>query len=239
MKKPVPLPLLFLLSLVCFGSLHAQTNAQASTPIKETAPLPAAAPDTKGSLTGANLYTNAALDMTLQLSGEWQFMDEKTKRMAEGPLDENDAEDDAARQEREARRKAACTGPLCGTPDINVALISQPKGPIAVSSFFIAGFKLASEYLDRQRYPLERFAEIMMPHSLADTALEQADKLTAVQLGGRPAYRLLVREPGEQTPKEVGYVVESNGYMLLLVGSAIPPSDLPKLQTAIEGVKFK
>ena len=182
------------------------------------------------------MYTNPALGMTLQLTGEWQIMDEETRRAAEGRDDE---EDDAARQEREAKRRSECTGPLCGTPEIDVALITQPKGPIAVSSIFMAGFKLAPQYLDRERYPLKSFADIMIPGSLGGTGLEPADSLTAIQLGERPAYRSLVHEPGAETAKEVGYVVESNGYMLLLVGSVANAVDLAKLQAAIENVKFQ
>src|SRR5439155_25327035 len=142
-------------------------------------------------------------------------------------------------QERQAQARSESTGPLYGTQEIHVDLITKPKETIAVSSIFMAGFKLAPQYPDRQRYPLKSFADIMIPGSLGGAGLEPADSLTAIQLGERPAYRSLVREPGAETAKEVGYVVESNGYMLLLVGSVANASDLAKLQAAIENVKFQ
>src|SRR6266568_7120730 len=81
--------------------LHAQIDAPVPSPAKKSTPTSrppsapqASTPDLKGSLNGANVYTNPALRMTLQLTGEWQIMDEETKRAAEG----RDDEDDAARQ---------------------------------------------------------------------------------------------------------------------------------------------
>ncbi len=243
--------LTFLLVFLLFGGcaavlLQAQIDAPVPSPAKKSTPASAptsrppstpepSTPDLKGSLSGANLYTNPALSMTLQLTGEWQIMDEETRRMAEG----RDDEDEAAKQEREAKRRSECTGPLCGTPEIDVALITQPKEPVAVSSIFMVGFKLTPQYLDRERYPLKSFADIMIPGSLGGTGLEPADSLAAIQLGERPAYRSLVREPGAEMPKEVGYVVESNGYMVLLVGSVANAVDLAKLLAAIENVKFE
>src|SRR5260370_17442961 len=130
--------------------LHAQIDAPAPSPAKKSTPASAptsrppstpeaSTPDLKGSLSSANVYTNPALSMTLQLTGEWQIMDEETRRAAEG----RDDEDEAAKQEREAKRRSECTGPLCGTPEIDVALINsgQPSGTAAVSFIFLVGFQ--------------------------------------------------------------------------------------------------
>jgi hypothetical protein len=187
-----------------------------------------------GSLTGANLYTNPTLGITLQLTGEWQFMDNETKRMAQGRA----AEDDTAAKEREAQRRSHCSGPLCGEPEINVALFTELNPTIGASSIFIAGFKLAPEYLDRKQYPLTWFADNMLPHSAAEAGAPAAGNVTDIQLDGRPAYRLLVRRPGDDQPQEAGYVVESNGYMVLLVASTSEAADLPKLQQQMERVRF-
>jgi hypothetical protein len=181
-----------------------------------------------GSLTGGNLYTNPALGISLQLTGEWEFMDNPTLRMAEGLPTEGT---------NQAQLKSKCTTPVCGEPEINVGLSTELNPTIGASSVFVTGYKLAPQYLDRKQYPLRMLAEIMLPHSGSGQSAQ--DSLTDIQLGGRPAYRLLVRQPGEEGPREAGYVVESNGYMVLLVGSTSEAADLPKLQQQIEAAKIK
>ncbi len=203
--------------------LYAQTENK-----KSAAPAPSI-PDNKGSIVGGNTYKNPALDMTIALTGEWEFLDQETTRQAEGIEDS------------ETTPRSGCQGPLCGTPEINIALKTKPEAAStvpAVSTIFLAGFKLAPQYLNREQYPLKNFAEIMLNGSTGSAGMVPADSLTSVQLGGRPAYRLLVRDPEAEASHEAGYVVESNGYILLLVGATSTPADLPKLQSAIEGLKF-
>jgi hypothetical protein len=198
--------------------------SQAPTPARTVI---ASSSEIIGSLTGGNLYTNPALGISLQLTGEWEFMDNPTLRMAEGlPPEETN----------KAQPKSQCTAPVCGEPDINVGLSTELNPTIGASSVFVTGFKLAPQYLDRKQYPLRMFAEIMLPHSSGQNAQES---LSDIQLGGRPAYRLLVRQPGEDRPREAGYVVESNGYIVLLVGSTSEAADLLKLQQQIEAAKLR
>ena len=131
-----------------------------------------------------------------------------------------------------------CTGPLCDMA-VNVSLITQPKPPIAVRSIFINAFKLSPPYLDRKRYPLVAFAKAMMANSFGPD-LKPMLGLTSLTIGGKPAYRQLVSgaDP-EAAPKQlVGYVVETNGYMVMLVGSAYPMSNLESVKAAIENTKF-
>jgi hypothetical protein len=130
---------------------------------------------------------------------------------------------------------------LCGAPEINIALKTKPDASAtnaAVSTIFLAGFKLTPQYMDRERYPLINFADSMLSSSVESTDAGSGNSLTAIKLGGRPAYRLLVRDPETETTREAGYVVESNGYILLLVGATSSADDLPRLQSVIEGLKF-
>jgi hypothetical protein len=169
--------------------------------------------------------------MTITLTGAWKFLDPETTRQAEGI------------EEDKIGPRPGCQGPLCGPPEINVALRTKPLAAAtasapAVSTIFLAGFKLAPRYLDRSLYPLISFADIMLGSSLESTEPASSDSLSAIQLGGRPAYRLLAPDSESDTTHEVGYVVESNGYILVLVGAVSSAADLPKLQSSIEGLKF-
>ena len=172
--------------------------------------------------------------MTLQLSGNWQIMDDKMKRVAGMMDDENDAAGQG-----EAKTHSLCMEPLCETPEnIQVGLITQMDQ--APSVIFILGFKLAPEYLDREQHPLKSFADMILRNFGKTPGQFTADGPTALELGGQPAYRLLVRAAGAETSQEAAvYIVESNGYLLLMVAVASPASDLPKLQAEIEGVQFK
>jgi len=62
------------------------------------------------------------------------------------------------------------------------------------------------------------------------------EKQIALQLDGKPAFRLLAAGRGENTPRVLGYVSEARGYVFLLVGAA--PSAPRPLQSAIEALKF-
>jgi hypothetical protein len=183
--------------------------------------------ETKGIIVDGNVYRNPALDLTIALPGEWQFLDDQARDQAEGRTSNKP-------------NTQACKGPLCGDPEINVALArSLEEAASSASTIFLAAFKLAPEYLDRGHYPLRHFAEIMLPGSSGKSGLVSNSAMSPIQLGGRPAYRLLLRDANAQAPKEVGYVTESNGYMILLVGAAEPSSELADLQTAIENLQFK
>jgi hypothetical protein len=62
-------------------------------------------------------------------------------------------------------------------------------------------------------------------------------KHEAVQLDGKPAYRLLMVNPGEQIPKVIGYVSEAKGYVFLLVCAT--PIKPEAMQSAIEAMKLQ
>src|SRR5216683_1286343 len=78
--------------------LYAQTENK-----KSAAPAPSI-PDNKGRIVSGNTYKNPALDMTIALTGEWEFLDQETTRQAEGIEDS------------ETTPRSGCQGPLCGTP---------------------------------------------------------------------------------------------------------------------------
>ena len=183
--------------------------------------------EAKGTLNENNVYKNRLLDLTLALPGEWQFLDDDARDQAEGRT--------GRKQNSEA---PACKGPLCGDPEINVALVRNAEGRSTSSTIFVTGFKLAPEYLDRGHYPLRHFAETMLPASSGKGGVDSGSDLNAIQLGGRPAYRVVVSKPTAKEPTEAGYLTESNGYVVLLICTAESSSELPGLQSAIENVQF-
>ena len=76
----------------------------------------------------------------------------------------------------------------------------------------------------------------MMAGSLGGSDLVPIVAQTAIQLDGKPAYRLLAGKPGENVARIFGYVSEANGYVFLLVASAkASPRDL---QAAIEAMRL-
>jgi hypothetical protein len=175
------------------------------------------AKDTNGILSDGNTYQNAILGITLKLPGSWQLREKGVAHSA---------------------RASGCTGPLCGLPDVNVALDSTASDTHQYH-LFLAAWKLDAVYRNRSRYPLQWFAQIMTTGSLGGSGLVPLGDLTAIQLDGRSAYRLLASEAGAKEPRTCGYVSESNGYVLLLVGSATSASDEPRIQTAIELLSFE
>jgi hypothetical protein len=116
---------------------------------------------------------------------------------------------------------SSCRGPLCGKPEIDEALETDS---LPVQSLFLNGYKLQPEYLNRQRYPLSRFAEVMMQGSLAGSEWVPMGGVSQIQISGRQAYRLLVHDPSRPGKKGFGFVFEANGYVCLLVGTDITPS---------------
>jgi hypothetical protein len=168
-----------------------------------------------GTLSNGNVYQNADLGLTFTLPGSWQLR---------------------ANPDR-GERVAGCSGPLCRDADINVSL--SPVGDHAGRyHVFLAAWKLSPEYQNRNRYPLKWFAEIMTTGSLGQSNWVPIGSLTAAPLGGLPAYRLLVGNPGAKEPGGFGYVAESNHYIFLLVGSGALPVDESALQSAVEKVEF-
>ncbi len=169
--------------------------------------------DLRGSISAQNSYTNPALGLTINLPGQWQMLEMKT----ETPYD------------------PSCTGPLCGSPGINAVLESKLAGNPSYK-LYLSGWKLSAEYLNRRQYPLSWFAKIMMEGSLGGSGLIPLGEQTAIQLSGKPAYRLLAARRGDTTPRILGYVSEARGYVFLLVGAA--PATPQVLQSAIEALKI-
>jgi hypothetical protein len=171
--------------------------------------------DLRGSVNKENVYINPALGMTLALPGDWEVLE---KRVAQSPAPPPD-----------------CGGPLCGNPEIDVYLATKAHASPACN-VMIAGYKLAPQYLDRKRNPLRNFARVMMEGSLQRSGFVPIGAQTAIQLDGKPGFRLLVGNPAEGAVKKFGYVSEANGYVFLLVGWASESSSA--LQSAIEGMKL-
>jgi hypothetical protein len=166
----------------------------------------------QGSLTEENTYTNAALGMTIHLPEKWQMSEITTKT----PVD------------------PTCSGPLCGTPEIQVEFHTRP-GSEQPYKIFLSGFKLSAQYLNRSRYSLKWFADIMLEGSLGSD-LVPIEKETAIHLDGKSAYRMLVGGRGETVPRVLGYVAEANGYIFLLVCSA--PKNADPARSAIEAMNL-
>jgi hypothetical protein len=170
-------------------------------------------PDLRGTISEQNDYTNPALGLTINLPGEWRLLEMTT----DTPND------------------PSCTGPLCGSPDINVVLESK-LGQKEGYRLYLSGWKLSAEYLNRNRYPLDWFASIMLEGSMGRD-LVPLEKHKAVRLDGKPAFRLLMVDRGERTPKVIGYVSEARGYVFLLVCAT--PTKPEIMQSAIEAMKLQ
>src|SRR5947209_15825405 len=103
-----------------------------------------------GRIDGLNTYINPILGLRITVPGKWRLMVPNKYAQyatyAQPPPD------------------ASCRGPLCGKPEIDEALETDS---LPVQTLFLIGYRLQPEYLNRQRYPLSRFAEAMMQGSLA------------------------------------------------------------------------
>ena len=168
----------------------------------------------RGSIARGNTYENPALGMKIALPGSLGLQPGEGRK----PAPHSD-----------------CRGPLCGNPEIDVTIATTP-GSIPAYRIFLAGYKLRPPYLDRKHYPLEKLAGVMMTGSLGGSGLVPIGTQTEVRLGGKQGYRLLVGRPGENVTRAFGYVSESNGYIFLLVGSALEPTTL---ESAIEAMTLK
>lgn len=178
------------------------------------------ASDKKGRFLDENTYNNPALGMTLKLPGAWEFFTEQAKKNM--GVEENKID-------------PSCTGPLCQS-DIDVSLITKAE-PVATASIFLLAYKLEPQYLDRKRYPLKIFAQSMLTDSVGGSGWTPDGDITPLQIDGRPAYRLLVKQPSS---KGCGYVAESNGYGFMMIGVA--PRTIPwkfgQIQDALEKMKL-
>jgi hypothetical protein len=177
----------------------------------------------KGSIEGGNTYHNSTLQMKISLSGAWHFFDRTMYSTPESKQKE---------KEMVERNRATCQGPLCGDAEIDIAL--QTDTPF-VHAIYLTAQQLSPEYQNRQRHPLKRFAEMMSLGSLGDNWVPEGE-LTAIQLDGRPAYRLIVHHKWTTTAKGFVYVADSNGRVFMLLGTAM--SEPEKLRSAIEHMTF-
>ena len=182
-------------------------------------------PENRGSITGGNTYHNPALSIVVSLPGEWHFFDRTMYASAESRQKEKEMLD---------RARAACTGALCGPAEIDVALQS-PSTPPPLYAIFLSAHKLSAEYQNRQRHPLKEFAQIMTFGRMGDNWVPEGD-LTAIQFGGRPAYRLIVHNKRTTTAKGFLYVADSNGQVFMLLGTAMREPE--ELQSSIEKLSF-
>jgi len=174
-----------------------------------------------GAIEGNNTYANHALGLRVALPGKWHLM--PPAKYAQNAPNAPPAVD------------STCRGPLCGKPQIDAALETESS---PVQTLFLNGYKLQPEYLNRQRYPLRKFAEAMLQGSLAGSDWVPQGDMSRVELAGHQAYRLLVRDPSKPTKKGFGFVFESNGYMCLLVGTDVTASqDLLPAVEAMNGDK--
>jgi len=172
--------------------------------------------DLTGKIVGGNVYINSALSMKITLPGVWDLLPSEP---------------------RPSHPVSDCQGPLCGNPEISLTLQTEAASSPAYT-VYLSGYKLSGQYLNRDRNPLSKFAETMLAGSLSGSDLVPIGTQSAIQLDGKPAYRLLVRKPGETLPRIIGYVSEANGYVFLLIIAAARNSIMQPLQSAIEATKF-
>ena len=179
--------------------------------------------ESKGTIDGDNVYHNATLQIEVPLPGRWHFFDRTMYSTPESKQKE---------KEKTERNLETCRGPLCGDAEIDTAL--QTDTPF-VHAIFLTAYSLSSEYQDRKRYPLKRFAQSLTSEATENQWIPDGD-LTEIRLGGRPAYRLMVHHNRTVTAKGFVYVADSNGRVFMLLGTAM--SEPEKLQSAIESMKF-
>ncbi len=176
---------------------------------------PSANDDLKGNIVGDNVYLNPALGMRATLPGVWDLL----------PPDSP-----------QSSPPADCHGPLCGSPEINLILQTKASS-IPAYRVYLSGYRLAPQYLNRARYPLNKLAEVMLAGSLGGSGLVPIGTQSPIEINGKQAYRLLAGKPSETVPKIIGYVSEANKYVFMLVLVA-QNSSLQPLQSAIEATKF-
>src|ERR1051326_6890484 len=200
--------LLFLLPL-----LSSQTQQSSS-----------ASPDLQGTLTNGNGYSNPVLGMTIALPRKWQFVDKELQARLED-----------SKTQHETPPDPNCTGPLCHAR-MTVTLITKP-GQAPVDYITFTAFQLSSQYRDRERYPLKRFAQALLTDSLPGSDWIADGELTLIQIDGKPAYRLLLHTTGLVKKKGYSYVFDANDYIVLFIGTTTYMMDSKsQLQAAIENM---
>jgi hypothetical protein len=176
--------------------------------------------DSVGTIKDSHFYQNASLGLSISLPGNtWHFKGTATRL---GPQVGPPAVD------------PKCSGPLCGQLAIDVAMSSGEK-PREIYTVFLGAHKLATEFMDRKRYPLRKFAQVIVVQGLKGQ-WEPEGKLTFQRLDSRAAYKLITHNHRVPSAKGLMYVSESNGYVFLLVGTALKDSE--KLQSAIEAMNL-
>jgi hypothetical protein len=182
--------------------------------------VPERLPESKGSIEGGNSYYNPTLQMKISLPGAWHFFDRTMYSTAESKQREKESTE---------RNRAACQGPLCGDGEIDIAL--QTDAPF-VHAIYLTAYRLSPEYQNRERHPLKRFAEVMGLGGLGEKWVPEGE-LTAIQLGGRPAYRLIVHHKQTVSAKGFLYVADSNGRVFMLLGTAMSESEKLRRQSRL------
>jgi hypothetical protein len=195
--------------------------------VAQQKPHPKAA-DLQGTLTHENTYSNSVLGMTIVLPRKWQVVDEDMRKFigagsSSSPQDQN------------------CDGALCNL-QIDVSLITKP-GQAPVDYIRLSAYKVPPRYLDRDRYPLQAFAKSMTIDSAPGSGWTIDGDLAAIQIDGKPAYRLLGHISDRMVKKRgYFYVGEANGYVFMLIGTTsymMNAEPNPKLQAAIENMKYQ
>lgn len=166
-----------------------------------------------------NKHTIGLLAMRISLPGNWHFIGNATHRDSRLHSDNT---------------TPSCSGALCDEPIIDVALTSEEQS-IPTYAIFLDAHKLTPEYMNRQKYPLTKFAEAMLQRGL-NGKWKPEGKLRLVRLGTREGYVLVTHNTRNPAAKGLMYVSESNGYIFLLVGTALRDPD--RLQTAIETMQL-
>lgn len=185
-----------------------------------------ASPEKRGTILDGHIYSNPALGMTITLSGRWEFFDQDRYS--------SPAEKERTKKQTEQMR-ATCQGPLCGEADIKESL-EWVVGGRPVQGLFVTAFKLSPEYQNRARHPLVWFARTMLASSTSSGWVSESE-LTPIQLGRKPAYRLIMHNARTPTAKGFAYVADSNGFVFMLVSTAL--TDAEQFETELEGMKLE
>jgi hypothetical protein len=161
----------------------------------------------------------------MTLPGSWEFME----------VDAYSSPEQKARTEAEEERiRANCNGPLCDHADLKEALQYKLSG-VPVYSIFVLGYNLYGEYQDRLRHPLFELAQIMTKSTTSHGwVIDQ--NLTPIRLSGNHACRLVMHNATFPQGKGFIYVADSNGFVFMLVATAMQRSD--ELQFAVENMKL-
>jgi hypothetical protein len=207
--------------IICLWGLLAAQLMLGTSQIPDTKDIP----ENKGTISEENTYANSTLCLILVLPGAWHFFDRTMYATAQRKQEE---------EEVEKKASTNCQGPLCGHAEIDVALQAPMTQPPKMS-IYLAAYKLSAEYQNRERHPLRKFAEIMGVGSMGQHWAPEGE-MTAIQLDGKPAYRLIVHKKETPTAKGFLYVANSNGRIFMLLAVAL--SDPDQLQMAVEHLKF-